>query len=434
MTDQTQSHELVIVFGRYPVPGQTKTRLIPSLGSAGAAELQRELTEKVLRTLQDSSVPISLDRVFCYEGGERKQIDRWLNTSLQMWPQGVGDLGQRMRSAILYAFEQGYQRVVLMGTDVWGFQGKHLLLAFEAFEAHEVVLGPSHDGGYWLIGLSSFHEIFWDIDWGTEWVLAQTMSRISRLGLNVCQLDPLPDIDECEDVTRWIPEWPSSNPYLSVIIPALNEEKYIASTILRAQDDDAEILVVDGGSQDETANLAAECGARVFHSVQGRAWQQNYGASLARGKVFLFVHADTLLPENYIAHIFEALLDHRTVLGAFRFKTDNKLSGMRLIEWMTNVRSKYLKLPYGDQCLFLRRLDFFQAGGFPHTPVAEDLFFVRKLGRYGRFSLAPVAAVTSSRRWERSGIVKTTFFNQLILLACSLRLPTRVLSFLYRKL
>jgi len=112
---------------------------------------------------------------------------------------------------------------------------------------------------------------------------------------------------------------------------------------------------------------------------KGRAAQQNLGAEVARGRVLLFLHADTRLPEDYVSHVFETLMDRRVVLGAFGFKTDLRQTLMRFFEISTHLRSRYLHLPYGDQALFLRRTVFVNTGGFPDVPIAEDLAFVRRL-------------------------------------------------------
>jgi hypothetical protein len=148
--------------------------------------------------------------------------------------------------------------------------------------------------------------------------------------------------------------------------------------------------------------------------------------------VLLFLHADTRLPANYGDHVFETLMDRRTVLGAFRFATDVHTPAMRTIAFFTNLRAGRLKLPYGDQGLFMRRADFYRFGGFPETPIAEDLYLVRKMARNGRIALAPVAAVTSGRRWRRLGPLRTTLVNTLIAVGCLAGIPPEWLSPLYR--
>jgi rSAM/selenodomain-associated transferase 2 len=243
----------------------------------------------------------------------------------------------------------------------------------------------------------------------------------------------LSDIDTPEDLEKLIPQQIPQRPYISVVIPAFNEEKRIGAGIVSACDPDAEIIVVDGGSEDRTVETAQSLGAKVITGPKGRSLQQNFGAKHATGETLLFLHADSRLPEKYAAHVFDALLDSETVLGAFGFKTT--IHGdirMKLIEIGVAIRSSLFGLPYGDQGLFMHRKDFLQAGGFPEVPIAEDLLLVRRLSRKGKTAIAPAAVVTSGRRWRHKGIFRTFLINQVILGACLLGVSPDRLAPLYR--
>jgi rSAM/selenodomain-associated transferase 2 len=218
---------------------------------------------------------------------------------------------------------------------------------------------------------------------------------------------------------------------LSVVIPALNEAANIETAIKSARCDDSEIIVVDGGSKDRTAACAQAAGARVIPSPTGRAFQQNRGARKADGKVLLFLHADSRLPDNYCMHLFETLMDSRNVAGAFQFKTDLSNWSMRLIEKAARIRSTWFQMPYGDQGIFLRKDLFDRIGGFTPVPIAEDLFLVRRLARMGRIGLAPAPIVTSGRRWRTIGVWRATLINYLIAGGCLIRVPPRYLAPLY---
>jgi rSAM/selenodomain-associated transferase 2 len=219
---------------------------------------------------------------------------------------------------------------------------------------------------------------------------------------------------------------------LSVIIPALNEEGTIASTLRPIQACRCEVMVVDGGSEDRTIDIARQCGAAVITEPGGRARQQNAGAAKARGKILLFLHADTSVPSDFEHQVFHTLMDHRVVAGAFRFKTDYDHWGMRLVEKTVQIRSRLFQMPYGDQALFLPKTTFEKAGGFPLVPIAEDLYLVRRLGRLGRVALAPGAVVTSGRRWRKLGLLRTTLINYLIAIGCIAGINPRRLAPLYR--
>ena len=222
------------------------------------------------------------------------------------------------------------------------------------------------------------------------------------------------------------------HPYVSVIIPTLNEARQIEQTLAAAACADAEIIVSDGHSTDRTVEIARAQGARTVVGQRGRAVQQNRGAAAAKGDVLLFLHADTRLPENYVAHVFDTLMDRRTVLGAFRFQTDLDTPAIQWISFWTNLRAGRLQLPYGDQALFLYRDRFYAVGGFPEVPIAEDLYLVRRMNRRGRIALAPVSAVTSGRRWRRLGPLRTTLVNTIIALGCLAGVSPRRLAPLYR--
>jgi len=402
------------------------------LGPAGAADLQRELTEATLRTTRSFAVLPKRETVFCFDGGSRDKIVKWLGNEILLCQQEKGNLGMRMHTAFLRAFQDGCTRVVLVGTDIPGLRKHHLQEAFEMLGEKDVVLGPSTDGGYWLVGMNRPLNIFERISWGTDTVLDQTLKEVRKRNLLPHLSEPLTDVDTIEDLRERNPRLAWKRPYLSVIIPALNEERSVDRTIKAAYDEDAEIIVVDGGSSDRTGTIAEDAGAKVLTTRKGRALQQNAGAASARGKVLLFLHADTLLPERYVEHVFETLLSRRTAAGAFRFKTDCRVPLISAVEWMTNVRSRLFQLPYGDQALFIERAQFNAVGGFPHVSIAEDLLLVRRLRKHGRIRIAEAEAVTSGRRWQRVGVVRTTLINWIIMTGCHLGVSPDSLAPLYR--
>ncbi|MFZ1984675.1 MAG: TIGR04283 family arsenosugar biosynthesis glycosyltransferase [Desulfatitalea sp.] len=421
----------LIVFGRYPVPGVVKTRLIPALGALGAADLQRRLTEQTVATLRRSdAAPLA----FAFTGGTRDQVKRWLGRfKIQACPQPEGDLGRRMQRVLGQALAQGARRVVLVGTDVPGLTPTHAAMAFEALATHDLVLGPSTDGGYWLVGCRRPVEIFSGIAWGSPNVLAQTLAAAQRNGISTAMLPELTDIDTEADLRAWQPLEQWRRPYLSVVVPTLNEAPGIAETVSRLRARDMETIVVDGGSGDGTTALARQAGARVVDAPRGRASQQNAGARHATGRVLLFLHADTRLPQDFGRQLFELLMDPAVSLGAFRFATDWDHRAMRWIERAANWRATLLAMPYGDQAFFMRRGMFDRVGGFPEVAIAEDLLLVRRMARLGRIAIAPGAAITSSRRWRAQGIWRTTLINYLIAGGCLLGVDANRLAPLYKR-
>ncbi|KKL20204.1 hypothetical protein LCGC14_2457780, partial [marine sediment metagenome] len=219
--------------------------------------------------------------------------------------------------------------------------------------------------------------------------------------------------------------------FLSVIIPALDEAEHVEAAVASAMRDGVEVIVVDGGSSDATADLAARAGARVVTAPPDRGAQMNLGASLAAGTALLFLHADTVLPGRFAEHIFDTLSDPLVIGGAFRHATDMPTAVMKAIAAAVHFRSKHLHLPYGDQGLFVRREAFWAVGGFPSVPVAEDLHFVRRLSCLGRIITLSAPAITSARRWREMGVVRTTAVNLLVLLGSYLDIPPDLLASLY---
>jgi rSAM/selenodomain-associated transferase 2 len=199
---------------------------------------------------------------------------------------------------------------------------------------------------------------------------------------------------------------------LSIVIPALNEQDRVADAV-RSVRDDAEVIVVDGGSTDGTRAEAAAAGATVIASERGRGAQLAAGARAARGEWLVFLHADTRLEEGWA----EALrsLPGDVVGGAFRFALDPPRAAYRWLEAGVALRCRLFKLPYGDQGLFARRDVYARTGGFRPLPLMEDVDLARRLARSGRMAFPAVRAFTSARRFERRGVLVTSLRNLWLL-------------------
>jgi len=195
---------------------------------------------------------------------------------------------------------------------------------------------------------------------------------------------------------------------ISVIIPALNEEKTIASSLvaLAALGPD-EILVVDGGSQDRTVEICRKFPVEVAASERGRARQMNRGAALADGDVLLFLHADTRLPPSAFQDVAQALNKPGCLGGRFDVELDGKHWMLKVIGALINCRSRVTRVGTGDQAIFVRREVFQRLGGYPDIPLMEDIAFARALKRAGEVACLRSRVVTSARRWESAGIWRT---------------------------
>jgi rSAM/selenodomain-associated transferase 2 len=216
-------------------------------------------------------------------------------------------------------------------------------------------------------------------------------------------------------------DFPPGNlpPTISVIIPVLNEESAVRETLQglppQRENERVEVIVVDGGSQDATAERARPY-ARILSAPKGRACQMNVGAEAARGDTLLFLHADTQLPPDAYQRIQEALEDPNCVGGAFRHSLDRREPLYRLISFCSNLRAKWLGVIYGDQAIFVRRSAFKKLAGFRELEILEDGDFTFRLRKAGRVKLLRASVVTSARRWERIGPVRTVFLMWVIAL------------------
>lgn len=426
----------LILFTRYPVPGQTKTRLIPTLGPEGAAELQRSMTERALNT---ANTLLDIELEVWYTNATKDDMQDWLGP-LAYVEQPEVDLGGRMHTALHAAFEDGVDQAIIIGIDCPAITAPILTNAFNALNESPVVIGPATDGGYYLIGTtsSSFDNysgaIFNDMNWGTDEVFPETQVRLAERGISFTRLCYLNDIDEARDLDEWeILQPQTQKPALSIIVPTLNEADTITDTLeLIAHRDQVEIIVVDGGSSDDTTTIARNCGARVLTAERGRALQMNIGAAQAHAETILFLHADTRLPETFQQDVANILADPTTVCGAFKFATHDPTPAMKLIAVLTNARARWLNLPYGDQGLFMPLQIFREIGGFRDLPIMEDFDLVRKLAKRGRVRIATSRAITNARRWQQRGILKTLIINQRVIVGWYLGVDPAKLALWYR--
>ena len=218
-------------------------------------------------------------------------------------------------------------------------------------------------------------------------------------------------------------------PGLSVVIPALNASTSLPAALAALGDMPAEVVVVDGGSTDGTADLAAQLGALVVRAPRGRGGQLAAGVAAARGPWLLLLHADTMLAPGWADAVRDAMRD----LGQaayFRFALDDAALAARRLERAVAWRCRVLALPYGDQGLLIHRDLLAAVGGIRPLPLMEDVDLIRRLGR-ARLASLPVAAVTSAARWRDQGYLRRSARNLGCLALFFLGVPPRIIARLY---
>lgn len=213
-------------------------------------------------------------------------------------------------------------------------------------------------------------------------------------------------------------------PRLARLLPGLAAELELGA--------DDEIVLADGGSSDGGPGIAREHSIRVVASPPGRGVQLDRAVRTAQGDVILVLHADTRLPAGAVERIRRAVAEGAEG-GGFLLSFDSPRRIFRLAAWLINRRTQGTRLPLGDQAQFVRRTVLEEIGGFRPWPILEDLDLARRLKRRGRLVILPVRVVTSARRFEARGIVRTVATNWLIWLLFALGVPPHRLARLYRQ-
>lgn len=207
------------------------------------------------------------------------------------------------------------------------------------------------------------------------------------------------------------------NILISIVIPVLNEEKYLRQTVNavfdRAQNNGSiEIIVIDTGSEDKTLEIAKELKLKVFEKPEfsGHKYQAlNFGFHRANGDILLFLDADTILPKRYDQLVLDLMQKQEVVGGAFEFAFDKKNLSLLFVQLVNRARYRIRKRYYSDQAIFCRKVVLEQIGGFPEKQLMESAYLCAELIKTGKLKLIKSPVITSSRRFTKNGVMKTFF-------------------------
>lgn len=436
----------VIVFTRVPVPGQTKTRMMPHVSAAGCARLHTCF----LRDIRRECRKIDADLYICYTPeGKQERLYPVFGADAHYFPQEGYGLGERMYRAIRRVLKGGYDSCILMGTDVPEMKAEYLNRAFRILESRDAVLGPTMDGGYYLVGVKKPYRSVFEVEgYGKNSVLRDTVRHLKQEGLTVGFTEKLHDMDTYEDLCgyrrrmqndRFLQKtatgrYLAKTAKISVIIPVYNEEK----TIRQMQDQleplrgRCEILFVDGGSTDGTPELIRPH-FQVIHSEKGRARQMNAGAKASHGDILFFLHCDSELPPHPLGEIRQVMKDHSAGCFGIAFHSINFF--MFTCRVISNHRIKDRKVMFGDQGIFADRKLFFDVGMFPEIPVMEDYQFSLTLKeRNVKLGMARRRIYTSDRRFPKGTVPKLKLMWKMNRLRKMYRdqVPVETIDRLYR--
>ena len=349
----------LLILTKVPKPGNVKGRLIPALGAEGASTLHREMAEytlnwsKIFREKKKWVVEV-------WFAGARVEAESWLGKGWDLWEQRGVDIGARIFNAFFDVFREGCQEVIMVGTDCPELTAAHVRMASKALKNCDVVLGPTVEGGYCLVGLKEPRpELFFGIPWGTKQVLKTTLEKIEEEDLKVRLLEPMRDVEYPQDLSVWNRV---KSGQLSIIIPTLNDGEALHYTLNRmGKDSHIEVIVSDGGSEDSGLDIAKSWGAKIVNSADiGLSTLMNEGAAAAAGSILLFLPPGFHLPENFFSLIQSVQKNPEIVLGAFPTRME---ANPFLKSWRKNGT-----VPASSPrriCDFFTKKPFSIAGGIP---------------------------------------------------------------------
>jgi len=418
---------VVLLFVKTPRAGFAQAPLAAELGEERAADIYRAMIERHLR-----EIPPSWQVEIHFTPTEAEtEICAWLGASRHYHPQADGDLGRRLRKASGAAFARGATNVIALTGECPELDRATFHEAAARLARADLVLGPTTNGGYHLLALRRpAPELFDNIPWSSDQVLATTLARAKLFGLSRELLTPKDDIHNAKAYRAYLSRVArnTSSDSLTIVVPTFNEAEHLRATLHAAQQSlpGARIIVVDAQSTDRTREIAAQHGAHVLVTRRGRGRQCRAGAAIADSDWLLFLHADTRLPPEAGTLFSRFTVETDAQVATFRLRFDSPSFFLRICGWFTRFDSVFTR--FGEQGILIRREFYDALGGFPDWRLFDDVALFQRARAATRIHSLPAHVLTSARRYNQRGPLAQQWLNARLLIRYLLGTPPAVLA------
>ena len=369
---------------------------------------------------------VQADIFVFYTGSNLSLLKNIFGNQIKYFEQQGEMLGDRMYNAIRDVLDRGYDQAVLVGADIQTLSAEIINSVFEQIYDNQIAMGPTSDGGYYLIGMNKpVKEVFNLEKFSDSTVCEKTVAAAEKAGYKVARIAEQSDIDEPEDIADFrnkmrddiklrnsnAGKMITDSLKISIIIPTYNEESTVAKMIeqIRPYQDVAEIIFVDGGSTGKTTEIIGN-EFKLIKTEKGRAIQMNSAAEVATGDVLFFLHCDCEIPADITGEIRRCMASNQYGCFGVSFQSNNLF--MHTNQALSNFRAFSRGLPFGDQGIFIDRELFFKIGKFPEIPVMEDYeLSSRLLARGFKPGRTTNKIIASDRRYGKGtlNILKTEY-------------------------
>jgi len=410
-----------IVFTRIPVENKTKTRLQPYYTGKQCVGLHTAMLKDMAETIKSLDASIKT-YIYYLPEGDLSVLKVIFGDKAEFREQTGESLGDKMYNAISEVLSEGAEVVSLSGTDIPELSSTDVEDSFKLLIEKDVVLFPTEDGGYYLVGMKKADKTIFDIeDYGGNTVFEKTAAKAEDLGLSLGVGRVHRDIDTKEDIKAYYEvmrtdenfrkthtaKFLKENKKIGIIIPTYNEEETVVSLQKQLENlrERCEIVFVDGGSTDKTVELIDTTKYRLLHSKKGRNNQMNLGAESVKADILFFLHCDSILPPNPLEEILDLMEKYRAGCFGIAFKSLSPL--MFICRYISNHRVFDRKVMFGDQGIIIEKDLFMEIGMYPDLPIMEDYQLSLTLKEKGiKLGMAKHRIYTSARRFKGGPVRK----------------------------